>query len=341
MPSSISSFSRALLEAPWGRTWLATAIVVVVVVGTLDVRMRKHGLRPTVEDSDALWAYHRDRIDHGAGWFVVVGSSRAQLGIDGAAIEATDHVRGVVQLAMDGSDAEAVLEDVATSAVERSTIVCELSPMLTFATSSRARRLPLRRIENRAHREAWRNAEVVLETWLSGHLVSMRPHVSPRGLHRLVRTSTWGDFARITTLPSRQRLADYSRDNVRAQELHWADRLHEELSNAERPVDIAQLACRLQAYVERLVARGNRVVFLRMPSSGLTKEAEDLALPRAQTWDRLAARVEAPFIHFEDEPDLREFRCAEGSHLDETTAREFTRALIRVLRRRGLLPPGA
>ena len=87
-----------------------------------------------------------------------------------------------------------------------------------------------------------------------------------------------------------------------------------------------------KALVEKLRARGGRVVFVRFPVSGDLKATEDRDTPRARTWDRLLKETTAPGIYFEDYPELAGFTCPEWSHLSAGDSVEFTKRLVPHLR---------
>ena len=69
------------------------------------------------------------------------------------------------------------------------------------------------------------------------------------------------------------------------------------------------------AAVEKLRARGGKIVFVRLPVSGELKALEDRITPRSQIWDRVIKDTGAPGIYFEDFPELSGFNCPEWSHL--------------------------
>jgi hypothetical protein len=87
-----------------------------------------------------------------------------------------------------------------------------------------------------------------------------------------------------------------------------------------------------KALIEKLRARGGKIVFVRFPVSGELKAYEDRATPRAATWDRLLKETAAPGIYFEDFPELASFDCPEWSHLSAGDSVEFTRRLVPHLR---------
>jgi hypothetical protein len=92
-----------------------------------------------------------------------------------------------------------------------------------------------------------------------------------------------------------------------------------------------------KANVEKIRARGGRVIFVNDPSSGPVLEIERRLTPRAVFWDRILKQTGAPGIHFEDYPELRDFTCPEWSHLSASDSVRYTRQLVAVMKREGLL----
>jgi hypothetical protein len=86
------------------------------------------------------------------------------------------------------------------------------------------------------------------------------------------------------------------------------------------------------AVVQKIRARGGKVVFVGFPHSGGLKEIEDRDTPRAQTWDPLLKATQAPGIYYSDFPELAGFQCPEWSHLTAGDSVEFTKRLVPHLR---------
>ena len=84
--------------------------------------------------------------------------------------------------------------------------------------------------------------------------------------------------------------------------------------------------------VQKLRARGGKIVFVRLPVSGGLKALENQITPRNQTWDPLLQRTGVPGIHFEDFPELAGFNCPEWSHLSAGDSVEFSKRLVPHLR---------
>ena len=78
------------------------------------------------------------------------------------------------------------------------------------------------------------------------------------------------------------------------------------------------------AAVQKIRARGGKVVFVRFPHSGLLKEIEDKGTPREGIWTRLINESGAPGIYYSDHPELI-FDCPEWSHLSAADATHWLR----------------
>src|SRR5262249_14933263 len=76
------------------------------------------------------------------------------------------------------------------------------------------------------------------------------------------------------------------------------------------------LALAMEPLVAEIRAHGGDVVFARLPISGKLAAGFDEHYPRAQYWDRFAARTAAHAIHFRDVPALAGLVCADEMHLD-------------------------
>ena len=85
--------------------------------------------------------------------------------------------------------------------------------------------------------------------------------------------------------------------------------------------------------VEKLRARGGRIVFVHFPHSGQLKELEDRLNPRTRDWERLLKETGAPGIYYEDFPELSGFDCPEWSHLSAGDSVEFSKRLVPHLRK--------
>ena len=82
----------------------------------------------------------------------------------------------------------------------------------------------------------------------------------------------------------------------------------EDPTPAEAAEDRREQIARAARVVALLQARGVKVLFVRMPSSGEYLAFENREFPRARTWTALLAATGAPGIHFEDYPELQNYQ---------------------------------
>ena len=86
------------------------------------------------------------------------------------------------------------------------------------------------------------------------------------------------------------------------------------------------------AAIEKIRARGGKIVFVRFPHSGGLKDLEDKIMPRPRSWDPLLQMTHAPGIYYSDFPELSGFNCPEWSHLTAGESVEFSKRLVPHLR---------
>lgn len=117
---------------------------------------------------------------------------------------------------------------------------------------------------------------------------------------------------------------------LEAQRRRWVEAAHPQ----RIPPDDARAAQAVyQAYFDRIVESGSRLVVLRYPVDGPLRDAEDEALRPGYHTDFLSGQPRLLYLDANTEPALRPFRTTEYSHLDGETARQFSRQLAVVIDR--------
>jgi hypothetical protein len=164
----------------------------------------------------------------------------------------------------------------------------------------------------------------------------------------------------LVTLPSRQRMADYSKVAMPAFYYMRAMR-NAGIGTAPHANDEAAFAQALEAHIRQLArgdaalyadnaqrvarmvrkieSRGGRVIFVRFPESGLVRLADEQRFPVASFWKPFLATVGAQGVSSAEDSTLASFGCPDGSHLDQRDQVPFTQALAAALRRQGLSGP--
>ncbi len=334
-----ASFHR-LPHGPTVPIWGLALVLAVAGLCGLETTWRAIGIEACVRDDFALWCVQRDRASAAAERGVVLlGASRMQSDVVPEAFREGCPGALVAQLALDGRLPLAALHDMALDTRVTGTVLCSITPQALLPES-----WPHQEPYVDYYRHQWnpyRRYLRTVHTLLQRHLCILLPEFQlQRVFWQLVRGQTPKQV--ILTRASRQREMHYGRLydlNAYAQSrLERTRRYYEGLDYEAGPEVWRGYIARVREDVRQIQARGGRIAFLRLPTSGSIRALDEQYFPRAKYWDLFAATVGAPAIHFEDVPALASFDCPEGSHLEYPDALAFTAALVEELKRRGLLP---
>ncbi len=351
MPLSTFSFERSIPALSWREILVATVLLAAGATIAWEVRARSEGYRPTLNDTPDLWADRRRAVQPDS--LVIIGDSRALFDLDLDVLEQGFGQRPV-QLALAGSCAFPVLKELATDETFRGTIVCSMVPAMFFApggplleTSEKA--LKRYRTQNLAQRAGHRvgllleeriaflkDSDLTLDQLLKSLPIPNRPtaQVGPR----------LPPYFQTVDRERRMRMIDSCANPGPLQtrvKTGWPPLftpppppsfVPREAFLADVGKAIEARFANTAAAVKKIRDRGGKVIFVRCPVSGLLKEIEDRATPRAGPWTRLLAETSAPGIYFDDFPELASFDCPEWSHLSAPDSIEFTKRLVPRLR---------
>lgn len=353
MPSSTSSFERTIPALPWNRLALVACLLTVVVTAAWEARVRALGYAPTLNDTSDLWADRREAVRPDS--LVVIGDSRAWFDIDLDEIEQGIGKRPV-QLAIPGSCAYPILADLAADESFRGDVLVSFLPALFLAPGGPFLKVSLDALERTRTRSPSQRfshqVAMLLEERLAflnqedltlvnllmdlqipnrpGALVPPRfpPHFQSCDRERRARML---EACAIPDSPLQLAVkASWQRLFVPPPPPTWipAEVFQQKMAQATE-ARFGETA----AAIEKIRARGGRVVFVRFPHTGWVKEVEEMATPRAPTWDRILRETGVPGIHFADHPELAGFDCPEWSHLSAPDSVEFSRRLVPHLQR--------
>jgi hypothetical protein len=350
MPSSTSNFDfqRVIPALPWRGLAVAVAVSALIATAAWEVYCRSLGYGPTLNDTSDLWAEARRRVEPES--MVFIGDSRAWFDTDLDEI-ANGLGKRPIQLALAGSCAYPVLQDLANDDRFHGTIICSLTPRLFFAPPGSP---PVDRSEKavqRYHGQTWaqrvshelsvplesnlaflKQDDLTLEALLKDLPIPDRPYalVPPRlppyfcSIDRERRARMFEQCARPGRL----------QEKVKSR---WMRLFTPPPPPSFIPPQVFGTAMRTavedrfkdtKTAIDKFRGRGGKVVFVRYPLTGKLKEYEDQATPRAQTWDPLLQQTAVPGIYFEDFPELSGFNCPEWSHLSAGDSVEFTKRLV-------------
>lgn len=359
MHSSISSSNQRLPRAQWPRILGGALLIYVVFVGFMELRLALRGFDAAVFDSEALWLKERQRASElGENALILVGGSRIQLGADLNALRTQTGLEPV-QLAIDGSTFLPIFAGLATDPSIQGTVIVDFSDHLLIDSNQTQRSHEWQSHYNQMdHR--WRLPDFdSIEGWLAGywrtHLRSYADGAQPVTslFSRLLPAKPTRQY--LLTRPDRSRQADYSKVDmpgfyyrrvirnlgqeipitpgmtIEDLEKNLRARI-EALQRNTGAMDLYESASRkLAAQAAAIRERGGRVFFVMLPKSGLVRMIDERLYPRPLFWDRFKSIVNAPSLHFEDIPAMRELFCPDGSHLDYRQSAHFTAELTKAL----------
>ena len=351
MHSSTSNFERVIPDQPWRGITVVVAVSVLVAVAVWEIYCRSVGYTPTLNETDDLWAEARRRVQPES--IAIIGDSRAWFDLDLDELE-----RGLgkrpVQLAQPGSCAYPVLENLANDNRFHGTIICSIVPGMWFAPEGP----PLAQSADAVRRyqgQTWAQRvshEISVPLERSFAFLKQDDLTMAALLHDLpipdrpyaqVPPRTPPYFCSIDR-ERRARMVELCaapgplQEKVKSRWLRLftppppPSYVPREAFGAKMNAAVEARYRNTKTAVDKLRARGGKIVFVRFPVTGPLKEHEDQFTPRTKTWDPLLQQTGAPGIYFEDFADLANFNCPEWSHLSAGDSVEFTKRLVPHLR---------
>ncbi len=348
-PSSTSNSSAEYRRTRLGQPLLGAFLVAVLLFLAWECVWRARGLRPSVNDDASLWAMHRNRVDEKASSaFVLAGSSRILTDIVPEVLAEETGGACPVQLGIAGAAPWPVLRHFAEATRFRGCIVVDVAPLHAFSLAEddvahRRARECLAEFAEQEDTPFW-NVERWLQAQAEARLITWLPELSP---HTLAAQYARGGYPRKRLwlmTPGRQRWAnpDASEEEWEENRLHWQTYYRESYAELYQrgllpgPAEREALIAQVNEWVRIIQGRGGRVVFVRLPSSGVLRLLERRWFPKSTHWDMLAQTTEARCVHFEDFPEHPLWNCVDDSHLDGPSSVAFTRAFAGLFAGRGV-----
>jgi hypothetical protein len=325
----------------WPGAWVPALLLLFACVFGWEFFWRGQGFRPSMSDDPGLFSLsRREATRQGSDAFVLVGSSRMQMGIHREALARTTGWAPAVQLAVVRGPSRPVLRHLADDPAFRGNVLCEINPSLFFSHTPGYEREIENYLDVFDQFSLADRTEQHLAMLVQANLVTRLSRLQPRVIRNAIRfrqmpTPRYEGVVRA----DRFRYANYQHvRNVNA--LHA--RIRRDLAGPDPNVlDAAAFDARIRAtnqMAETIRSRGGNVIFIRLPSSLMVLEREQRLWPREQWWDVFADRTQFATIHYADDPALASFVPPDGDHLGGLQAERFARALGEDLVARGLAP---
>ncbi|GEM_PF-6802305 len=320
------------------RTFLVKAgVLAVLVIACNEAAWRALRVPTTFRDTPALWSKVRRECDGSTSKVVLIGSSRFQAGLDTEAMSRTLPDHRFYQLSMHASGAMPVLEDLAQDVDFRGTVIAEFLPPWLWADRETWSQQPVTALVEYAHREHFGN---VIENELQMFGEERFAFFNPSARFWLAAGQLWrtGFFQPPMTRIDRHRNAQISlrAGDVKTETEKWMA-LERDIAQKWRPAGSALLFRQVAGWTRQIQARGGSVIFFQMAVDGPVRDFEDQTYPADRYFDPFSHSLSIPLLSYKNYPELANYRCPDGSHLDAADAPRFSEAFARILERERLL----
>ena len=332
-----------MTNSRWSLTWILAAAITVGGWLAFETYWRGQGYTPTVMDSFDLWSQHRARAVKSAPplRFALLGASRIQYGLSPAVFRDETHSMGLnvdpIMLAVNGHYPLAALRDLSED--ERFNGVA----LVGIDSRGMDRKVwEMQAAQVQQYRHDWSPAREVHRRLLSrvqSYAIAARPDFAFVTLAKRHLNDQGPPYKEYVTFErDRSGGTDYRKSDLPAIRTARVADLKSYYSVNVSPMPDAWLAEMREVvrWVEKINARGGKVVFYREPVSGEHIKLDEANFPRALYWDKLVPIMPALMIDFRDYPDLN-IDTPDTSHIDIKDIDRHTRALVRVLRLKGIL----
>ncbi len=332
-----------MTNSRWLLTWtLATAITVGGWLA-FETYWRGQSYAPTVMDSFDLWSQHRARAVKSAPplRLAMLGASRIQYGLSPAVFRDETHTLGLnvdpIMLAVNGHYPLAALRDLSEDDQFAGIALVGID-----ARGMDRNVWEMQAAHIQRYRHDWSPSREVHRRLLSrvqAYAIAARPDFALVTLIKRYLNSQGSPYKEYVTFErDRSGGTDYRKSDIAAIHTARVADLRNYYSMHTPPTPEAWLADMREVvrWVEKINARGGKVVFYREPVSGEHIELDEANFPRATYWDKLLPIMPALMIDFRDYPELN-IATPDTSHIDIKDIDRHTRALVQVLKRKRVL----
>ena len=327
----------------WLLSWMLAVAITLGGWLAFECYWRSQGYAPTVMDSFDLWSQHRARAVKSAPPLRValLGASRIQYGLSPAVFRDEAHVMGLdidpIMLAINGHYPLAALRDLADD--ERFVGVA----LIGIDSRGMDRKVwDMQAAQIRHYHHDWSPSRELHRRLLSRvqmFAIAARPDFALVTLARRYLDKQGPPYQEYVTFErDRSGGTDYRKSDLPAIRNARVADLKKYYPMYTPPTPDAWLdeMRKVVSWVQKINARGGKAVLYREPVSGEHLELDEANFPRALYWDKLAAIMPALMIDFRDYPDLN-IDTPDTSHIDIKDIDRHTRALVRLLKFKGIL----
>jgi hypothetical protein len=322
-----------------------TLVLMLTLIASWEWYWRSQGFPVAYNDDDALWAKKRSEVyGPSPSSTIFIGSSRIKFDLD---IPAWESITGekAIQLSMVGTSPRPLLQDLADDEKFKGKLIIDVTePLFFMRNRGRAEKSAHEGINYYKKQTPSQRASSVLDRGLESAFVFLEENAF--GLNSLLNdiqvpnrkgVFSFPRFPKEFEMMTKDRQAfmteKFLRDTAlqNRQTRNWAILGALDKTPAMKGDSLVAVFKELKSAIDKIKARGGKVLFVRTPSSGGYIETENIVYPRQAYWDAMLDYTQTEGIHFTDYPETSNFICPEWSHLSSRDVLIYTKELIKEL----------
>ncbi|HZF65732.1 MAG TPA: hypothetical protein VEZ55_14655 [Chitinophagaceae bacterium] len=334
---------------PFIKAGILTIVLLTVFLIGWELTWRSKGFFAFYDDNAALWADKRAKVYKPQQQNTVfIGSSRIKFDLD---IPTWKKITGedATQLAIVGSSPLLLLEDLANDENFKGKLVVDVTEPLYFSGAPPYTAKPAEFTSYFKKRTPTQKFSFEVSRRLESQFTFLnQEYLSINGLLNQVTLPARKDVFVFPYFPHQFEVTNFERQSLMLDEFVRDSSLQKQMQDVWQtlmmagskmpptpPEAVEAVFTRTTTAVNKIRARGGRVLFVRTPSSNPMWQGEQMGFPREKFWNRLLNVAKAEGIHFADYDETSGFICPEWSHLSPADAIVYTKHLARHIESKG------
>ncbi|HEV8081411.1 MAG TPA: hypothetical protein VGP43_11900 [Chitinophagaceae bacterium] len=328
---------------------ILTLVLVLISIVSWEIYLRNKNYPVSYNDDEGLWSTQRKEIYKPINVATVfIGSSRIKFDLD---IPTWESITGenAIQLSFVGTSPRLLLDDLANDKNFKGKVIVDVTEGIFFERNEQMSNWSATKALK--YYKKWTPAEkfssYINKMLESGFIFLDKDKFSLNALLNDLeipkRKGVWmmPHFPRGFEMCKSKRqnfmMQDFVSDTVKhnKQIANWRFFGDFEKIQGIKGDSLESIFKNVKISVDKIRARGGKVLFVRTPSSGEYWDTERAVYPREQYWDAMLAYTNTPGIHFKDYPETANLFCPEWSHLTPKGAIDYTVAFIKMLEQKG------
>ncbi len=323
---------------------LLCLFLVIAFSVTWEWYWRSKGFPVSYNDDEALWSEERSKVYQPNDATVFVGSSRIKFDLD---IPTWEKLTGekAIQLSMVGTNPRPLLHHLANDENFKGKLIIDVTEPLFFSPNPAREKsardgiafykdyTPARKVSSYLN-YALESKIVFLEEEKFGLNALLKDYEIPNREGVMERPVFPKEFG--LTMKNRQDFMTgkfLSDSNLQKKQIaNWTKMGALMKAPAIAGDSLNLIFEEVKSAINKINARGGRVIFVRTPSSGGYLETENFVYPRNNYWEPLLKYTNTQGVHFKDYPETANMICPEWSHLSSKDAIIYTMELVKILK---------